>query len=66
LAAALEDLGRPAMIIESIAVIARGVRRHTMDIDATVAGAALDVDAVLATLVRPWRERALSAGRASG
>ena len=43
-------LGQPAMIIGGIAVIARGVPRHTIDIDATVAAANLDFDVALDTL----------------
>ncbi len=42
-AAALDDLHAPAMIIGGIAVIARGVPRTTLDIDATVWGEGLDV-----------------------
>jgi hypothetical protein len=43
LVAALEDLHRPAMIIGGVAVIARGVARTTLDIDATVWGEGLDI-----------------------
>ena len=50
LAAALGVLGQPAMIIGGIAVIARGVPRLTIDIDATVAAADLDLGQVVATL----------------
>jgi len=50
LVSALDALGKPAMIIGGIAVIARGVPRQTIDIDATVAAADLDLDEVLATL----------------
>jgi hypothetical protein len=50
LSAALDALGQPAMIIWGIAVIARGVPRQTIDIDATVAAADLDLEQVLETL----------------
>jgi hypothetical protein len=50
LAASLDALGQPAMIIGGIAVIARGVPRQTVDIDATVAAADLDLEHVMATL----------------
>jgi hypothetical protein len=35
-AGALDELGAPAMVIGGIAVVARGVPRTTLDIDATV------------------------------
>ena len=38
------------MIIGGIAVIARGVPRQTIDIDATVAAADLDLEQLLSTL----------------
>jgi hypothetical protein len=47
---ALADLGAPYMIIGGIAVIARGVPRHTVDVDATVWAPDLEVDAILAAL----------------
>jgi hypothetical protein len=50
LAAALDALRQPAMIIGGIAVIARGVPRQTIDIDATVAAADLDLEQVVETL----------------
>jgi len=43
LVAALDTLGAPAMIIGGIAVIARGVPRTTLDIDATIWRPALDI-----------------------
>ena len=49
---ALEDLGRPHMMIGGIAVIAWGVTRHTDDADATVWGDGLDVADLLAVLSR--------------
>lgn len=52
LAAALADIGRPAMVIGGIAVIARGVPRQTVDIDATLQGAGLDLDQTVAVLAR--------------
>jgi hypothetical protein len=67
LASALDALGRPAMIIGGIAVIARGVPRQTIDIDATIAAADLDLDALLATLaahhLTPRIENALAFAR---
>jgi hypothetical protein len=50
LAAALGDVGAPAMIIGGIAVIARGVPRQTADVDATVWAEGLDVDRLAAVL----------------
>jgi uncharacterized nucleotidyltransferase DUF6036 len=38
LTSALEDLGTPSMIIGGVAVIASGVPRQTIDIDATILG----------------------------
>lgn len=43
LVAALDDLHAPAMVIGGVAVIARGVPRTTLDIDATVWGEGLDI-----------------------
>ena len=47
LADALDDLGAPAMVIGGIAVIARGVPRATLDIDATVWAERLDLEVAL-------------------
>jgi hypothetical protein len=47
---ALQRLGRPAMIIGGIAVIARGVPRQTVDIDATVWAEGLDLNGILSAL----------------
>jgi len=47
LAAALESLEAPAMVIGGIAVIARGVPRTTLDIDATVWAEGLDLERAL-------------------
>ncbi|MBI2186541.1 MAG: hypothetical protein HYU37_05380 [Acidobacteria bacterium] len=49
-ASALRVLGRPAMIIGGLAVIARGVPRQTVDIDATIWAEGLDVDTILPAL----------------
>jgi hypothetical protein len=49
-ASALRHLGRPAMIIGGIAVIARGVPRQTVDIDATMWAEGLEVEAILPAL----------------
>jgi len=52
LQAALAASGRPAMIIGGIAVLARGVPRQTIDIDATIAAEGTDLNAVLEALAR--------------
>jgi hypothetical protein len=52
LADALNDLSAPSMIIGGIAVIAAGVPRQTIDIDATILGRATSPEDVLATLER--------------
>ena len=44
LASAFQALGRPAMLIGGLAVIARGVPRQTIDIDAVVFAEGLDVN----------------------
>lgn len=49
-ATALSVLPVPAMIIGGIAVIARGVPRLTRDVDATVAGGAIELTALLDAL----------------
>lgn len=48
----LRRLAVPAMIIGGIAVIARGVPRQTVDIDATVLGDAITLDRLVAELAR--------------
>ncbi len=48
----LRRLAVPAMIIGGIAVIARGVPRQTVDIDATIWGEAITVDRLVAELAR--------------
>lgn len=50
LSAALEELSAPAMVIGGVAVIAAGVPRQTVDIDAVVLGRAATVEAVLSAL----------------
>lgn len=49
---ALSSQGLPWMLIGGLAVIARGVRRFTTDIDAVVQGDAVDVDVLLAALAQ--------------
>lgn len=49
---ALDSLGSPWMVIGGLAVIARGVRRFTTDIDAVVQGDTVDVNALLKSLAR--------------
>jgi hypothetical protein len=50
LAGAFDEAGVPAMIIGGIAVIARGVPRHTIDIDATLRAEGLDIDLLIRVL----------------
>lgn len=50
LGVALDSLGAPWMIIGGLAVIAKGVRRTTTDIDAAVRGDAVDIDQLAETL----------------
>jgi len=52
LASALRATRAPWMVIGGIAVIARGVRRMTTDIDVVVRGDAVDTRSLLRTLVR--------------
>ena len=52
LAATFDDLGAPAMLIGGIAVIARGVPRTTLDIDAAVWAEGLDLDRAMAIFGR--------------
>ena len=52
LASALQELGCPAMLIGGLAVIARGIPRQTIDIDAVVQGEGLDVETLLRVLGR--------------
>jgi hypothetical protein len=64
LSRALSEVGAPWMIIGGIAIIARGVRRFTTDIDAAVRGDAIHSDELVATLEKheivPRIEDALS------
>ncbi len=50
LAKALQRIEAPSMVIGGIAVIAHGVARQTVDIDATVLAARLDTSQILETL----------------
>jgi len=50
LSSALNELPQPFMVIGGIAVIARGVPRQTIDIDATVAAGGLDMARLLGVL----------------
>lgn len=50
LAKALDGLGVPWMVIGGLAVVARGVRRMTTDIDAVVRGDAAKLEGVVAAL----------------
>lgn len=52
LAGALRELDVPAMVIGGIAVIARGVPRQTVDIDAAVWAEGLDLDHLVDVLAR--------------
>jgi hypothetical protein len=50
LARALGRVGQPFMLIGGLAVIARGVTRHTDDVDATIWAPDLDLEHLLASL----------------
>lgn len=50
--AALAEIPAPAMIIGGIAVIAAGVPRETVDVDATILGKAIDAVSVLDVFAR--------------
>jgi hypothetical protein len=52
LTAALSATGAPWMVIGGIAVIARGVRRFTADIDAAIRGDEVSIDKLLAVLAQ--------------
>lgn len=52
LTAALDSVAAPWMIIGGIAVIARGVRRFTTDIDAAVRGDAVTIERLMQSLAR--------------
>jgi hypothetical protein len=64
LAAAFEELGAPAMLIGGMAVIARGVPRTTLDIDAAVWAEGLDLDRTLAVFARHGFTPRIEAARA--
>jgi hypothetical protein len=49
---AFEDLAVPWMVIGGVAVIAAGVPRETVDVDATVLGRQCELDTLLAALAR--------------
>jgi hypothetical protein len=51
-AGALAEIPAPSMIIGGVAVIAAGVPRQTIDIDATVLGRTSDPAVIVATLAR--------------
>ena len=48
----LDETGAPWMIIGGVAVVARGVRRMTADLDAVVRGDAVPIDALVRMLAR--------------
>jgi hypothetical protein len=50
LAKALRQIDAPSMVIGGIAVIAHGVARQTVDIDATVLAARLEISQILEAL----------------
>jgi hypothetical protein len=52
LGAAIEEVGAPAMVIDGIGVIARGVPRQTIDVDATVWADAVETSTLLNLLAR--------------
>lgn len=49
---ALDELARPSMIIGGVAVIALGIPRFTVDIDATITGAGLNLGELVEVLGR--------------
>jgi hypothetical protein len=49
---AFDELDRPWMVIGGVAVIAHGIPRATIDVDATVSGVGLDLETLLSTLGR--------------
>jgi hypothetical protein len=49
---AFDELGRPWMVIGGVAMIAHGIPRATIDVDATVSGVGLNLDTLLSTLGR--------------
>jgi hypothetical protein len=51
-AAALDEIAAPSMIIGGVAVIAAGVPRETIDVDATISGRATSIAEVLEVFAR--------------
>jgi hypothetical protein len=51
-AAALAEIDAPSMIIGGVAVIAAGVPRETIDVDATISGRSSNIDSVLSVFAR--------------
>ncbi|HEY2325510.1 MAG TPA: nucleotidyltransferase [Thermoanaerobaculia bacterium] len=51
-AAALDEIAAPSMIIGGVAVIAAGVPRETIDVDATISGRDTSIDSVLEVFAR--------------
>ena len=52
LSKALDESGSPAMLIGGIAVIARGVPRHTDDVDGTIAADGIDLEKLVLLLAK--------------
>ena len=51
-AAALDEIAAPSMIIGGVAVIAAGVPRETIDVDATISGRDSSIESVLDVFAR--------------
>lgn len=51
-AAALDEIDAPSMVIGGVAVIAAGVPRETIDVDATILGRATSIESVLEVFAR--------------
>jgi hypothetical protein len=49
---ALDECHSPAMLIGGIAVIARGIPRHTDDVDGTIAADGVDLDELVRILAK--------------
>jgi hypothetical protein len=49
---ALDECGSPAMLIGGIAVIARGIPRHTDDVDGTIAAEGVDLEEIVRILAK--------------
>jgi len=67
LSEALKQSGAPAMLIGGIAVITRGIPRHTDDVDGTIAGDAVVLEDLVRILgeheIKPRIDDALSFAR---